>query len=277
MTTTADTATDSAYTPPVRRVNHGRGHSYQDAVGRRVPGVTTIIGEGIPKPALINWSANTTAAYAVDHWDELADMTPSVRLKTLQGARFSDRDTAANRGTRVHALGERLAKGEEVEVPEELAGHVESYVRFLDEWDVWPVLQEFVTVSHRHGYAGTADLIANLRHPHNPGERELWLLDIKTSRSGVFGDVALQLAGYRYADCYVGADGLERPIPAVTRTGVVHVRADGYDLVPVTAGLQQHRALLYAQQVSRFCAGARDLVGEALTPPRHIEREEVKA
>lgn len=256
------------YAPPVRRVNRGKGHSYVDANGAKVPGVTTIMGNGVPKPALINWAANTTAAYAIDHWDELGELSPSVRLAKLKEARYADRDAAANRGTAVHGLAEKLVLGQEVDVPDELAGHVESYVRFLDEWDVQPVLTEFVVVSHKHGYAGTGDLIADLVDPDRPGERVRWLLDVKTSRSGVYGETALQLAGYRYADFYLNAAGQEETVPVVQRTGVIHVRADGYDLVPVEAGPDQFRSLLYVQQVANFCETARDLVGDALLPPR---------
>jgi hypothetical protein len=261
-----------AFQPPVRRVDRGRGHSYVDANGRKVPGVTTIIGDGIPKPALINWAANETAAAAVDRWDQLADMPPSVRYKTLQDARWATKDKAANRGTQVHLLADRLIHGHEVDVPDELAGYVNSYVRFLDEFDVRPIITEAVVVSHKHGYAGTLDLIGELVDRDDPEpdpalkRRETWLLDIKTSRSGIFGETALQLAGYRYADCWVD-DGIERPVPQVTRTGAVHVRADGYDLVPVEAGPAQHRDLLYAQQVARFVAESRALVGPPIVPP----------
>ena len=261
------------FTPPVRRRNYGKGHSYIDAAGRKVPGVTTIIGDGVPKPALINWAANTTAAYAVDHWDELTETAPSARLKKLQDSRYADRDAAANRGIQVHKLAEKLVAGQEVEVPDELAGHVEAYVKFLDDWDVQALLSEFVVVSHRHGYAGTGDLIADLRHPEQPGATVRWLLDVKTSRSGVFGETGLQLAGYRYADVYMDGQ-TEHPMPTVDRTGVVHVRSNGYDLVPVEAGPDVHRSLLYVQQVKRFVDQARELVGDALLPPPPIEAEE---
>jgi len=256
------------YSPPIRRVNRGRGHSYVDANGAKVPGVTTILSNGVPKPALVNWAANTTAAYAIDHWDELTEMSPSVRMAKLKDARYADRDAAANRGTAVHALAEKLVLGKEVDVPDELAGHVESYVKFLDDWNVQPVLTEFVVVSHKHGYAGTGDLIADLVNPDEPRETTRWLLDVKTSRSGVYGETALQLAGYRYADFYLDEAGNEVALPVVERTGVIHVRADGYDLVPVCAEPAQFRALLYVQQVAEFCAEARDLVGDALLPPR---------
>lgn len=261
----------SAFTPPIKRRNHGRGHSYVDANGLKVPGVTTIINSGVPKQALVGWAGRTVAAHAVDHWDELGELAPSERLKRLEKAPNSDRDTAGMRGTKVHALAVKLAVGEQVRVPDELAGHVESYVRFLDEWVVTPLLSEAVVCSHRHGYAGTLDLIADLADPDEPGRFRRWLLDIKTARSGVFGENALQLAGYRYSDAYLDDDGEEQELPDVELTGVVHVRADGYDLIPVTAERQQHRQFLYAQQVKQFCDDSRDLVGDALMPPTPLE------
>jgi hypothetical protein len=253
--------------PPIRRINHGKGHRYEDAAGRAVPGVTTIIGSGVPKPALVNWAARITAEYAVDNWAELSDLTVSERMKRLDRARHTERGSAAVRGTQLHGFADQLAQGREVSFTDELAGHVESYVSFLDDWDEQVVLTEYVVMSHRHGYAGTGDLIADLVSPDDPLRAERWLLDIKTG-SRVYGETALQLAAYRYADVYLGADGQENPVPAVDRVGVVHVRADGYDLIPITAGPRQFRDFLYAQQVSRFVGTAGDLVGEALTPPR---------
>jgi hypothetical protein len=250
----------SRFTPPIRRVNSGRGHTYRDANGNRVPGVTTLISEGVPKPALIDWAANTTADYTVDHWDELGAKAPSVRLKELKGARYADRDAAANKGTLVHNLAEQLIHGERVEIPDGLEGYVESYVRFLDEWDVRPIIVEAVVVSHQYGWAGTLDAMADLKRL-GPA-----LFDIKTSRSGVFGETGLQLAGYRYSDCYMDGDE-ELELPEVDWTGVVHVRSDGYSLVPVEAGMEQLRALRYVQQVGQFVGDSRQLVGEPLVPP----------
>lgn len=260
------------YTPPVRRVDRGRGHTYQDANGLRIPGVTTIL-KALPKDALINWAGNATAEAAVNRWDEFAAMPPAARLKALARARYDDRDTAGDRGTLVHALASRLVHGEQVSVPEELEGHVQSYVRFLDEFDVRPLLVETVVMSHQHGYAGTLDLVADLLDPDDPEpdpadrDRVRWLLDVKTSRSGVFGETALQLAGYRFADSYVDEAGDELAMPDVDRCGAVWVRGDGYDLIPVEAELDQHRDLLYVQQVARFDAGARDLIGDPVVPP----------
>lgn len=258
----------SATKPATRRQNHGRGHSYL-LDGQKVRGVTTIIGDGIPKPALINWAANTTAEYAVDNWDDLGGMKVAARLAKLKSARYDDRDTAARRGTEVHALAEQLVHGEKVDVPDELAGHVDSYLRFLDEWDPQPVLVEAVVFSRRYRYGGTLDLVADLAD----GSR--WLVDVKTTRSGVYGETGLQLAAYRYADFYLGEDLAEEPMPEVDRTGVVWVRSDGYDMVPVEAGPEQLKTFRHAAWLGEHCADLRVLVGEALRPP--AVREEVPA
>lgn len=251
-------------TPPIRRRDTARGHYYEDAAGQRVPGVTTIIGDGVPKPALINWAATATAEYALNNWDRLSDAQPAVRLKELNGARYAEKDAAANRGTEVHRIAERLIKGERVEIPDALAGHAESYVRFLDEFQVEAVHVEFGVASYKHNYAGTGDLICWVTMAD--GSRRLILADAKTNRSGIFGETALQLAGYRFADVLITADG-EEPMIEVEACAAVHVRADGYSLVPVTAEREQHRAFLYAQQVGAFVANSRDLVGAAIVPP----------
>lgn len=283
----------SRYVGPITRVNRGRGHSYVDQNGVKVPGVTTLIGNGVPKPALMDWGPRVTAEYAVDHWDELSKLAPSARLEKLKKARYADRDAAANKGTRVHQLAEKLAAGKAVKVPDDLAGHVESYVAFLDQWEPEPVLIEAVVMSHRHGYAGTLDLAAMfdpellldcgiasdddllaelLRTLADNGDQALAILDVKTSRSGIFGEVALQLSGYRFADVFVDDDGAEQPMPEFHLALGLHIRADGYDLYPITAGRAQHRELLYVREVGSFVTdNSRGYVGPALSTPARLK------
>jgi hypothetical protein len=259
----------------IKRVDRGRSHWYVDEeTGQRVPGVTSITDAGVPKPALINWAGSSTAEYAIDHWDELAELEPTVRLKTLERARYLAVDKAKNKGTLVHKIAERLVHGDRVAIPEGLEGHVESYVRFLDEYDVQPILVERTVHSAQYGYCGTLDLIADLIDPDDPEpdlekrQRWPWLIDIKTGRSGIFGDVALQLAAYRYADVWIDPDEpAEHEMPAVEYCGGLHIRADGYDLIPVEAGELQHRQFLYVWQVGQFMDTSRELIGAAIEPP----------
>jgi hypothetical protein len=255
------------FTPPIRRKETARGHKYEDAEGRRVPGVTSIIGDGLPKPALITWAANATAEYAVDNWLELSGKSASARLKELQGARYAAKDAAANKGTAVHAIAEKLVAGEEVDVPDELVGHAESYARFLDAFQVEARHVEFSVASLRWGYAGTADLIADVTHK---GIKQRLLMDVKTNRSGIFGETALQLAAYRYAEVLIDGNE-EQPMPEVDRCAAIHVRADGFDLIPVIAEEPQHKAFLYAMKTAEAVNALKELVGNPVTPPDQIQ------
>jgi hypothetical protein len=256
----------TTFTPPVTRKQRGKNHSYVDANGHRIPGVTTILGNGVPKPALINWAANATAEYAVDHWDRLADLPVAARIKTLQGARYEVTDKAKKRGTEVHGYGERLVKGESIKgVPDELRGHCEGYVRFLDQFQVDPLHVELTVVSYKYGYAGTLDLIADLA-TGTGGAMERWLLDLKTNEKGIFGETALQLAAYRYAEKYIGTDGKEHDMPAVQRTGAILISSDGSQLIPTISTIDQLKAFWYAGQVAQFVDSSRDLIGAPIEP-----------
>jgi hypothetical protein len=275
----------SQFEAPFRRVETNRGHGYRDARGHKIPGVTTILGEGVPKKALMDWGPRVTAEYAVDHWDELSSMSPSARVEKLKGARWEATDAAAKRGTEVHALAEKLIAGEEVEIPDAIAGHVESYVRFLDEFDPQPILIEAAVCSYKYGYSGTLDLIADFNpavlardvpevaHFDRPVRA---ICDLKTSRSGIWGETALQLAAYRFADVYLDAGGAEQPMIPVDIALGIHVTADDSRLLPIPADQARYRQFQYVQQVALFCAQSRDLIGPPITPPSRVQRRRLE-
>src|SRR5215467_13092822 len=145
----------------VKRRRYGlTGHGYA-IDGEKVPGVTSVL-KALPMDALVGWAARVTAEYALDYWDELSEERPSVKLSRLMGARNTVRDAAAKRGTEVHALARGLVAGEPVVVPEELAGHVEAYRRWLDLVEPVPLATELVVASRSLRYCGTADLVADL-------------------------------------------------------------------------------------------------------------------
>jgi hypothetical protein len=92
------------------RIDHGKYHSYF-IDGEKVKGITTLINAGLPKN-LAKWGSEQTANKAIDQWSKLARMSVSQRLKELLAAPWENRDGAAIRGTRVHALAEKLVNGE---------------------------------------------------------------------------------------------------------------------------------------------------------------------
>lgn len=247
-------------TPPtIERKNHGRGHSYY-LNGRKVPGATTILGKGYPKH-LEKWAADQSTNYAVDNWEALSEMKPSERTKLIGGARFADRDQAARRGTEVHAYAQRLAAGVDVDVPDELIGHVDAYLAFAQDWGLRELVVEAPVANVTLGYCGTVDAIADLVD----GNR--WLLDLKTGRSGIFREAALQLAAYRYAEWWVGANGEVYPMVDVDRVGAVWLKADRtYELVPVDAGPETFAVFLQAKAIAEF-DDRDDVLLESLRPP----------
>lgn len=274
----------AATAPATRRVNHGRGHSYL-LDGAKVSSVTGVINGGYPKPALVAWAAGTVAEFVAERLEQkdghvIADTVVTdlrdvarrnrrtlpekfSRIKiadTLKGVHWDDRDQAANKGTAVHRFAQRLAQGEEVDVPPELVGHVDSYLEFRDEWEPTDELVELVVGSRKHRYMGTLDLLCTI-----PGLGDRCLIDLKTNRSGPFGETSLQLAPYRYADFYLDPAGVERPMPEIDWVGVVWLRADGYDLYPFDAGEREMRTFLYCQQVAWWRDNVEKTVkGEAL-------------
>jgi hypothetical protein len=259
------------------RKNRGRNHWYVDEeTGAKLDGVTTIKGDGLPKPALINWAGDATAEYAVDHWDELSKLPPSERLKKIKGGRYEKRDAAAAKGSTIHALAERLIAGERVTIPDGITGYVQSCVQFLDDFDARAVHVEAVVYSETRRHVGTLDLIADVLLPDMPQYDHIprgedgysrGLFDWKTGKSGIFGDVAMQLSPYRFSEYLVAADGEAIPMPDVDFCAGIHLRADGYSFVPLECGEEQYRDFLYIKEVARIQAGLRDLVGEPIVPP----------
>lgn len=247
---------------PIRRVDgtyRGRPtHHYIDANGARVPGVTTLLDKGLPKPALLPWGIKTVAEYAVNERERLTGMKPTEMLSELKGAPYRERDAAAKRGTEVHALAERLVQGLEVEVPPELDRHVAHYVEFLDAFNPQPILIEATVYHAAFGYAGTLDIVAEVGG-------ESWLLDVKTNRSGVYAETAYQLAAYRHAECYVDADGVSQPMVQVDRCAVIHVNDAGWSVVPVRADAAVFKKFRHIMVVALEAESNGSYLGEPLT------------
>lgn len=294
-------------TGKTRIIKRGNGHSYE-LDGQKVPGVTTVMSGGIPKPWLGAWTARTIAEFVMEHLtprdghlyaDDLIDalrrfndttrypkrlpddFSRIAYAEVLKAVQYGVRDAAADLGTKVHDLAEQLARGDEVTVPDELTGHVDSYLRFLDEWAPTNAVLERVVFSRTHRYMGKFDLIADFPDrvwadgPHAGQPVGRALLDVKTNAKGSYPDTGLQLAAYRYAEGMLSEDGqTEEPVPPVDWCGVIWVRADGYDVYPYRADEFVFRQFLYVKQVADFFADdgpVKRLKGDAALPPVTLE------
>lgn len=217
--------------------NHGlkfyeKSHRYK-LDGEWVTGVTTLLGV-LDKPALPKWAAKSVAEYVANNRDaveHLYAMGAGPMVASLKEIPWQKRDEAGVRGTDVHDFAERIANGEEVDVPEHYVGHVESALAFMEDWDIRPVLVEQCVGSRKYKYAGKLDLVAD----HNKGPRAIF--DYKTSASGIYKETAFQMVGYAFAEFY-GENGDEKPMAdlGIEQSYGVHIRADGYDVYPLRFG-----------------------------------------
>lgn len=202
-----------------------------------VPGVTTLIGGGIPKPALTPWYARMVAEFVDENpmeVERLRNLPPvpyrggerSALVDALCKVPTQRRDSAAERGTEIHKIAEDVVSGAEVEVPAAHESEVTGYVEFLDTWDVTPLVTEGRGANGTDFYAGTFDLVAT--SPHLADGKPV-MIDLKTS-NGVYGETALQTAAYSRFEFYLDKDGNEQPMPQVHATYVAHVTPHGTDL-----------------------------------------------
>jgi hypothetical protein len=232
----------------IRRRGFGSGHAYYaDGVAGpptqlagmaglvKLPGVTSIL-RMMPKDQLSRWYSRSAADYMVNHWQELARLPLMERHKLVAGAAEEDRDAAAHRGTAVHRWAEQLAQGKRIDwaqVPDELAGRVRAYQEFLKRYDVEPIAVELVVANRAVGYCGSGDLVAHVRG-------QVWLLELKTARSGIYRESALQACAYEHGEVYVniGEWDDERPLKelGIERCGSVWIRSDGADLRALDTG-----------------------------------------
>jgi len=214
-----------------------------------LPSVTGILNVVDKSGALVGWAKRETAACAVRNLDMLAKMRESggdaAAVNWLKTIPDYQRDTAADIGTRVHALAESVAKGEPVTPTEEERPFLAAFQRFLDEWRPTYLATEEMVASLTHGYAGTLDAIVEMAG-------DVWMLDTKTG-AGVYPETALQLAAYAGAD-FIGrpADDKRYSIPPITAFGVLHLRPENggvYEVVPYAVDQDTFAAFLDARRL----------------------------
>jgi hypothetical protein len=230
--------------------------------GKPIPGVTTLLNKGVPKPQLTYWSARTVAEFVADNPDEveaLRRMGRGPMVAALKDVPWQARDEAAVRGTDVHRLAEDVIHGQEVEVPAELAGYVDGYVRWLDLFNVEPILTERRIINRKWWYAGTFDAIVRIGG-------ETLLVDLKTAKA-IYGEVAAQVAAYANAECYLDDDGNEVPLPHIDGIAAVHVTDVGTQMFRFRDPDAAWKFFQHAAWLGRQMDALKEQVGDPEQPP----------
>jgi hypothetical protein len=263
----------------------------------RVPGtdtklrrVTTILNQGYPKPELVFWSANLTAADAFATLPTLvrASLRPKdkeaaydwlrkghIRKKEERG----DIGQAAHDLVEAHVLGEPLP--EALLNDEDMAPYLDNFLRFVADWQITFEASEMTVGNFTHGYAGKLDYLfrspliaAELKVPTDT----LFIGDTKTGgeldEKGVYPEAGLQMSAYRRAEVAWLRDGSQIPMPQIHHTGIVlHLRPEGYRPMPLLCGDDVFAAFLDVQQVAEFKRVlSKSVVSDALTLPTTEER-----
>jgi hypothetical protein len=158
----------------MKAISKAKAHQvYTDKNGKRIPGVTTVLGV-LNKPALVAW-ANRIG---------------------LQGYNVNQYvDIMAEIGTCAHDVVNCLLSGREPDVSRysediqnEAVSAVESFFTWGSDKDITVIASEVSLVSDKYRFGGTIDAILNINGTET-------LLDFKTS-SGIYDSHLIQVVAY---------------------------------------------------------------------------------
>lgn len=202
----------------------------------------------------------------------------------LRRAPLRKKDERADIGSAVHRIIEAEVLGQPVPAEllddEDMAPYLFHFGRFVRQWDVAFEASEMVVGNRTAGYAGTLDYL--LRSPLIAAEfgvpaDTVLMGDTKTGGEldvkGVYPEAALQMSAYRMAEVAWLRDGSTVPMPATHSVGVVlHLRPEGYRVIPVACGDDVFAAFSIVQQAAAWVSGlSKTVVRPALTLPSVTE------
>ena len=190
---------------------HESGKGYQvsnpeiDQEFQLMTRVTTILNRGIPKRELENWKVRQEDSYFSDEfrrrlrtnmsYEETVNMALAVKEESKQ-ASIKIRDTAADWGSRIHHLIDRLSYDSSVFVPEEFSHAVDSWYTWISGNNLSIIATEqplyFYDEETHVRYCGTADLIAMTQ------DERILIADYK-SGARIYATHSLQNSAYSMA------------------------------------------------------------------------------
>lgn len=217
----------------------GRGRMYRSPKTNELyPSVTNII-DVLAKPWLGGWMAKLVAGYAFDNRSALMEMEErEAAVDFLKGAPRRKRDTAAGVGDVIHGYVEALLTGAAgPEITEQHEPYLDGFLGFIEEFKPEFQVIEGTVFNHTERYSGTFDFIA--------GIGDLLVLGDWKTGSGIYDEVALQLAALRNADSvWNPVDGELLPMPEIDACVAVHLQPGKAWLYPIDASHVAYQAFL---------------------------------
>jgi hypothetical protein len=248
-----------------------------------VQGVTGLIKGGTEAGALVRWAPKVVAQWVHDNPQELQAMyeqlktkmlTPESFVRTLADLPNQVRDAAALKGKDIHALAEDIQHGREVDVPQPYLAKVTGYARFLDEFDIEPILTEAPCGNRKDWWAGTLDNVSRFGPAAPAAVRgRVFLLDWKTS-NGVYGDTCMQLGTYYHAEGWLDAESpLEfQPMPEeMDGIGVCHITDDGTWLYDLGDPAEAYKEFLHVAHTTKTAKRRKELIPAGLILPPSMD------
>lgn len=182
-------------------------------------GVTTATGVIDKSRPLILWATRLTGDHMRDfitnnNYDEEALLE---QVAIAQDMHQVKKEKAADLGTQVHNFAESFARHKlgKCDMPEitddmelEVINGINAFLEWIETREVEFIEAERMVYSRKHGYVGTADVVAKI-------DGELYLCDYKTSK-GIYPEMFFQVAAYREAYNeeieFIGGEKVEKSI-----------------------------------------------------------------
>lgn len=229
-------------TTPTVGLWHDRWHryfaAYPDLGGRKgpLPGVTGTIGI-LDKPAVAYWRGTTVASIIADNLDMFRSLiqTGGKEAAVSWAGKLPghERDKAADTGSLVHILSEKILRKQETSVEADLVPYAVALNRAVTELGIDPISLEKQVCNLTDGWGGTFDIYGRLLRYF--GERK-GIVDVKTWKrrpeagSDMYAETALQLAAYGNAE-FTGLPGDPKRYspPRPDFYAVLHLRPELYE------------------------------------------------
>lgn len=231
----------------VKLIADGKQHFYQIGDDETYhPGVTTVLGAAIPKPALLPWSLKVMGENVKK---ELMDLKEPLNEKSIDRIVAAGKQIykkvasdAANVGTRAHKAIDDIIKGQEPVIEDDIKPCVEAFKSWYASSGIKIELGDSKIGSKLFSYGGSLDMLAFRGN-------DAILIDLKTSK-GIYPEMGLQIAAYCKA--FEETYGIEVKETLILRVGKEKAEFEVKKLSNINVAFETFLAALKIYKSSKF-------------------------